>query len=679
MSLLYPEFLWALGLNIVPIIIHLFNLQKHETIYFSDLTLLKSIKQETKRRSKLKNLLVLLFRILIISSLVIAFCYPYKNKDEISTNTIDNKIAIYIDNSFSMQREGDNQSLFENSKDHAIQLIQSQAENTQFYLTSNSKKKNKYQPLNKDQIINEITNLSISPYSLNSSQIIEIQKEQTHLKAPKSYWFTDLQKKDFSLNNLNLSDSMNISLIHYQSSNNYNLSIDSIWFSDKIRSINKQEELNIKIHNQSNMAIDVQCKLNINEKEQQSQKLITIKAFDSKVIKMHYKLTSNGIKHAFLELSEYPFIDHLFDDRYYFSYNINEQFKISHVYDNEINNKKAFQTLFKDIEQTNFRSFDINDELFEDKVLPNLIILDQLQNINKEITTSLLNERMDNIHLLIIPNLDIVTSNYHDLLNPFQVTFTSTDTNKLSLDKINIKHPFFNVIFEQVDDNMDLPDFNNHFIIKDLSYSNILLQYENEQPFLIQKTNKQKNIFLLTSSIDKANSNFTNHALFVPIFLRIQEMCKQNDIFHFPINKIPPIKIANKKQNQNITIQEERNKSNTFYPLTKKELGSIQIHTENQIEKAGAYNILNNDSITEGFSVNYSRDESEMNFYSEEEINIQIQNSNLTDQITYYKHKENNTIELLTKGLDKKSYWMFFILLALLFITLEIVTIRSIN
>ena len=113
MSLLYPEFLWALLLNIVPIFIHLFNLQKHETIYFSDVSLLKSIEQKTKRKSQLKNILLLISRILLVSSLVIAFCFPYKKGDQLDTFKDLNKVGIYIDNSFSMSRNHQNQTLLE--------------------------------------------------------------------------------------------------------------------------------------------------------------------------------------------------------------------------------------------------------------------------------------------------------------------------------------------------------------------------------------------------------------------------------------------------------------------------------------------------------------------------------------------------------------------------------------
>ena len=81
MSLLYPEFLWALFLNIIPIFIHLFNFQKYDTIYFSDVTLIKNIEEKTKKRSQLKNILLLLSRVLLVSSIVLAFVFRIKRRN----------------------------------------------------------------------------------------------------------------------------------------------------------------------------------------------------------------------------------------------------------------------------------------------------------------------------------------------------------------------------------------------------------------------------------------------------------------------------------------------------------------------------------------------------------------------------------------------------------------------
>ena len=72
-----PKLLYALLAIAIPIIIHLFNLQRNKKIYFSSIRFLKEIKQKKQQRTKLKNLLILLSRILAISFLTIAFAKPF--------------------------------------------------------------------------------------------------------------------------------------------------------------------------------------------------------------------------------------------------------------------------------------------------------------------------------------------------------------------------------------------------------------------------------------------------------------------------------------------------------------------------------------------------------------------------------------------------------------------------
>ena len=108
MKFLYPEFLWALSLIAIPIIIHLFNFRKFKKIYFSDISFLKEVKEETKSRSQLKHLLILLCRILAISTLVLAFCYPFLPSENQQGNNLEKTVSIYIDNSLSMDMKGSN-------------------------------------------------------------------------------------------------------------------------------------------------------------------------------------------------------------------------------------------------------------------------------------------------------------------------------------------------------------------------------------------------------------------------------------------------------------------------------------------------------------------------------------------------------------------------------------------
>src|ERR1035438_3666616 len=87
MQFLHSNFLFALSALAIPIIIHLFNFRRYKTVYFSNVTFLKELKEETASQSKLKHLLVLACRLLALAFLVFAFAQPYipNKKNQLSS------------------------------------------------------------------------------------------------------------------------------------------------------------------------------------------------------------------------------------------------------------------------------------------------------------------------------------------------------------------------------------------------------------------------------------------------------------------------------------------------------------------------------------------------------------------------------------------------------------------
>ena len=127
MSFVYPNFLWAFFILLIPIIVHLFNFRRYKTVYFSRVKFLKEVVEDSKSGAKLKHLLVLLSRLLLLSCLVLAFAQPYLPAEE--GEMTENLTSIYLDNSFSMQSEGTDGDLLNEVKNQAIEIVKSLAEN----------------------------------------------------------------------------------------------------------------------------------------------------------------------------------------------------------------------------------------------------------------------------------------------------------------------------------------------------------------------------------------------------------------------------------------------------------------------------------------------------------------------------------------------------------------------
>jgi hypothetical protein len=678
MSLLYPDFLWALFLNIIPIFIHLFNLQKHETIYFSDVSLLKSIEEKTKRRSQLKNLLLLISRILFVSSVVIAFCFPYKKNQKIDLLRDLNKVGIYIDNSFSMSRSYKNQRLLESAKDDAIKLIENLPEETKYVLTSNIKKNNNQYLIDKNEIKKEIINLKTTAQTLNISEVIEIQHEQLNLEKLNSFWFTDLQENTLDLDKINdKSIIKNINILQYGSSSNDNISIDSVWFNKNNRTINNNENLNVKITNHSVEEVEFQTKLNINNGEVLNQSFNKINPNESKEIKFDYSVSKKGIKSGLISLINPPNNDLLFDDKYFFSYMLDEKFTIVNIHQGENKSNKSIETLFKSVEKTNYKNVDINNGITNQDLNAELIILNELLKIDKK-TLQLLSSYSKRKSIIIFPSLggDI---DYKDLFKILGIKNSKLINLKLELDIESIDLSFFKNIFSNYNENLDLPYFNKYLKIQNIYNPINYIKLNNADPLVSKYSFKNNDFYFFTSNLSREYSNFSQHALFVPILLRIKEKSANDITSQISINELENFKINQAiQENGNIKITNDLNEPTySFFPLISSSSGSSSLYIKDMIESTGHYFIYNNDSLISGFSVNNSKSESEMAFSSSKELNTELENLDLKDKIHYWDIKQNKFPELIKNNNKNLEYWIYFIFLSLICLILEIIIIKK--
>ena len=680
MSLLYPDFLWALLLNIIPIFIHLFNLQKHETIYFSDVSLLKSIEEKTKRKSQLKNILLLISRILFVSSVVIAFCFPYKKDQKIDLLKDLNKVGIYIDNSFSMSRSYQNQTLLESAKDDAIKLIDNLPDETKYVLTTNIKKNNKQYFIDNNEIKKEIINLKTTAQTLTISEALEIQHEQLNLEKLNSFWFTDLQETTLDLNKIkDKSIIKNINILQYGSSSNENISIDSVWFNKNNRTINNNENLNVKITNHSVEEVEFQTKLNINNGEVLNQSFNKINPKESKEIKFDYSVSEKGIKSGLISLINPPNNELLFDDKYFFSYMLEEKFTIVNIHQGENKSNKSIESLFKSVEKTNYKNIDINNGVTIQDLNAELIILNKLSNIDKKIL-QLLSSSSKRKSILIFPSLS-VDVDYKDLYKILGIKSSEIINLKLELDIESIDLSFFKNIFSNYNENLDLPYFNKYLKIQNLYNPINYINLSNAEPLLSKYSFKNNDFYFFTSNLSREYSNFNQHALFVPILLRIKEKSANDITSQVSINELDNFKINQAiQQNGNIKITNDLSEPTySFFPLISSSSGSSSLYIKDMIESTGHYFIYNNDSLVSGFSVNNSKSESKMAFSSSKELNTELENLDLNDKIHYWDIKQNKYPELIKNNNKNLEYWMYFIFISLICLILEIIIIKKLT
>ena len=168
-----PEILFFLTLLIIPVLIHLLNLRRYKKIYFSNIELIKKVTSEKKKISRLKDLILLLTRLIIMSSIIIAFSKPYLIEEKKIDRKI-NKLSVYIDNSLSMSTGGEN-VLINEAKKNANFLIQNLNNDVKVNIITNELNffSNKF--VSKEESLKLIKEIKITPFQLSICDIINRQ------------------------------------------------------------------------------------------------------------------------------------------------------------------------------------------------------------------------------------------------------------------------------------------------------------------------------------------------------------------------------------------------------------------------------------------------------------------------------------------------------------------------
>ncbi len=671
MKFAYPEFLYALFAIAIPIIIHLFNFRKFKKIYFSNVEFLKEVQQETQAKSKLKHLLILLSRILAISFIVFAFAQPFIPVSDNDVANQNNIVGIYIDNSFSMESKGENGSLLNEAKTKAVDLINSYRATDKFILISNNFNTGDQRLLSNEEVIDKVEAIGICTISRKLSKIYSRSRDainSAEINNKSFYIFSDFQKSTTNFKDIEADSLINSYLVPITANNISNLYIDSCWFNSPTHLINQNEALNIRIKNNSDNDLEnIPIKLYIN-----NQNIVpasfSVKANDKTIITLNYRNKTNGVQQGKLELRDSPVT---MDDAFYFSYNISENINILGIG----NVEPALSSIYNTDSVFNYSNFDVNQLDYSLIKKSNLIVMHNLDMVNTGLSNAIKSFIDNGGSLLIFPSNKIEINSYREFLSLLSVNYyTSINTSENKVRDINLTHSIYKNVFDgKPKGNLNLPVVSSHYQISKgtTAYKNDILSLKNGAPFLTEYKIGKGTVYLSTISLDKETSNFTNHALFVPTLYNIALLSQSNHpLFHI-IGSNSSIDVNRTTTKDN--IYHIKNTTLDIIPRVRSTNTNTTVFINAQIDIADNY-LLENVESKIGLAYNYNRTESELSYLSSEEIDEVIQLSRINAK---YIDVTNGTIQSALSDLNiGEKYWKYCIILALLFLAVEIALIK---
>ena len=657
MRFLYPNMLWWLLALAIPIIIHLFNFRRHKIVYFSNTATLKTIEQENAKTKKLKYIIALIMRMIFIAALVFAFAYPYNPDQKLKTDDADNLVAIYIDNSMSMQSQSSEISLIEDARASARKIVSNISPSQRFVLLTNSRQPDNEYPMNQDEMLMSIDAMQTesSPMSFNNLyENLQMIMKRNGFKSASLFMYSDFQDNMMNLDGIVADSAIQIVVMPLKSDYQQNIYIDTVWLSSPILQKDLANEINVRVVNESgkeikglpvNFAIDGKAV---------AFNTIDVPANGKNDVSMQFVLNDNGL--GTVSINDFPIT---FDDTYNFTLNVHPIIKIVEL--STDNGNSALKTLFSNDSLFNYNRIDprrIDQQYLSDC---QLIILDGDDIVNETMMQSVLNLAKDGCSVVLLP------SEGDEILD---------DT--LSVSMVAANHPFFDDIFVNIPNNADLPKVYKHIQINKSHFSNTLslISLQSGTSFFTLSKMGAGNVFSFASKFDKNWTNFTENSLFVPIIYKIAMLGGQVNRLSYTIGADKELTINDLTafSEGDVRIRDEKG-SFEMIPMVEMRNNRALIRLYDELPGAGFYTINKGDKVIETTAWNDNRKESKMKFWDRDEVDKTLKDKGL-NVLAVMKSDEIRSSDVMEMMVRRSMMWKSFIILALITLLIEILILR---
>lgn len=637
-----PEILYFLALLIIPILVHLFQLQKFVKVPFTNVAFLQKLQQQTRKSSRIKKWLILATRLLLFTAILFAFSQPY-----FSNKNIDKKQHnfIYLDNSLSTNTKGEKGNLLKIATQEIIENTDSKSE---YSLLTNT---DFYKDISKDELKNVLLKTENSPIKLDFGTIFLKITQENKTKTNtlnKNILISDFQntyKNEFT----NVTPTF--SAIKLEASQKNNVSIDSVFVNNKNTN---NFTVNVVVKNQGDKKDNLPIAI-FNGENLISKQSFPIEKNTQKTIEFTVKNTFN-----FLGKIELSFSDtFLFDNSYYFTLNNDQKTRVL-----AIGNEAQFLSKIYTKEEFEFTNSSLQNVNYNAIQEQQLIVLNELENIPEILLKSLVVFSKNGGSIVIIPNEKIDITSYNSFLrnmNLGKIEPQKKDTLKITA--INYKHPVFKNVFSKKVTNFQYPTVQSHYPI--LANTSKIVSFENNTPFISQLANS--NIYYVSSALNKKNSNFLNSPLIVPVFYNFGKMSFQYPKLAYRIDQENTIEIETQIGKDEILSISNINTS--FIPIQQTFQNKVIITTKTQPLEAGLYQVLKENLSIKDIAFNYPKEESLLNFL---DLNtLQKSNKNITISSSI-----KDVFEEINKNNEVHWLWKWFLALAIVSLLLEILILK---
>lgn len=663
MNFLSPLFLVSAAFIIVPILVHLFYFKRYKKMDFTLVQYLKSIQEKNQSQRQVKHILILISRILFILSLVLAFAQPFFSDQK--KKEIEGNIAIYIDNSYSLSSTDGNKR-FEDLKQLAHGIIKQYPERS-FILIDNQLDQSNYNLYDALNAHKEIDQMKLKGENLMYSNLESFLQSSPNTVSD-FYFISDFQSS-FAIEKSPNDKGYNEYWLPLDHDNFYNVSIDTVWLANPYVDKNQPVEIlfNLK-RNHANEELITKVNLEV---YQQNRGFVNVdfKSNSDRNDTLKFQLTESGQYNCRLFIED----DGLqFDNEYFFNINVSDEYKVLVINDNS--SPKQLYALFDQFDYFNYDTVSVNAIDYAKIARYDMVILFALDNISTGLISGMQNRLKQGKDMLIIPSANADLMQYNNLCTAIELKkYKSKVDQKKNLSQLNFKSSIFKSVFEEQDQkNIRYPYLNwyYNFHHQESIYPEMLIKNK-EDDLLYRYKKGNSNVYQYAFNWDEDNQGFSDHALFPALTYNLILESKHSGQINYTVGKDVNLEAGGLDLQYGKSLNLESESGRKWMMSIKKIGGANMVSMNQSIENAGFYKLMDEEKKLNSYAFNVDRKESDLAYYSEEELNDYAKELN----VEIVNIDESGKIDdLIDSG--NSTLWKLCIILALLFLLIEIGLIK---
>ena len=637
MQFKHPEVLYFLFLLVIPILVHLFQLRRFKKEYFTNVQFLKELSIQTRKSSTIKKWLLLLTRLALLTFLILAFAQPFFAARDSKKNT--NEMYIILDNSYSMQAKGKKGELLR----RAVQdLLEHTPEAQNFSLLTNS---DNYWNTDIKTIQKDLQDLkySASPFRLDNL-IAKVNARKSAFNKDIIVITDAVGLETKQIKSFKKED--NVYFVIPEAEQKNNISIDSVYIQQTLDSF---YDIGIKLSANGEDFKDIPIAL-YNKNKLVAKTLINFNG-DSNIQTINFTIPKEDFN-GYVSVSDKSLT---YDNTYFFSISKPSKTNVISIGDADKSNFLARIYTNDEFNYNNFQLANLDYNLLEKQ---DAIVVNELAAIPQALQTTLKSFVTKGGNLVIIPAQEGNVTELNSFVANFgALQFKTATMAEKKVTKINFSHPLFSSVFEKKIDNFQYPTTKTAFGLSSATPS--VLSYDDQSPFLTSVPNDLSSVYVFAAPINKTNSNFQNSPLIVPTFYNMAQSSQKTGVNAMIIGESQAFVVdALLSKDEILTV---KNSAESFIPVQQLLNTKVKMTFSDSPTEAGNFSIFNGANQIQNISFNYNRTES----------NLALANP---DAAANFKEIEDIETVFNTIQTDRTDtqIWKWFLILALLFLALEV-------